>query len=94
MGPITLQQFIDRIHSFTGDERAEYIPRVMDRLSQVSYNQLLNFQNSWDGTRPFDEFRKEQDKEIVLCIKMEVNDLGKAVRDMYGLDPITLQTEI
>jgi hypothetical protein len=94
MGPITLQQFIDKLSSFTGDERAEYIPRVMDKLSQVSYNQLLNFQNRWDENKPYDAFRKEQDAEIIKCIKMEVHDLGTAVRELYGLDPITLQTEV
>jgi hypothetical protein len=91
---ITIQQFIERLPKFDNNERAEYIPRLLNKLSQVSYNQLINFQNCWDETRPPEDFTKEQDKEIIACIKMEITDLCQAVRELYDLPPITYNTEV
>ena len=64
-------------------------------LTEISQNQLRNFQFNFDTKRKsFEEFKKAQNKEIKNCIDIELSQFGIDTRKFLKLEPLTLETEI
>lgn len=80
--------------NFTDEERKTIIGALWKQMSPVSHQTLLKFQNTWDSSRSFLEFRVEQNKKIKECVKLETSFIGDAVRKATGLFPIRLDMEI
>jgi len=92
---MTIKDVLDKMNNFTDDERKNILAKMWALMSPISRNSLMNFQNNWDSTKSFDEFKKEQNKVYKECIKLETADfIGDAVRKQYKLTPIRLDTEI
>lgn len=89
-----IKEFIEKVDGFTEDERVEYIPKVVELLSVVSRGELMLFQRDWDPSRGFEEFVKEQNKKIKMCLEIECTDAGSSVREVFKLAPITMEAEI
>jgi hypothetical protein len=78
------------------DERATLLPELMEELTQLSKNQIIEFQNKWaarnviNGTkRSYHEFMKAQNKELLGCIGMELTTIGDIARQREGKIPLT-----
>jgi hypothetical protein len=91
---MNLQDVIDKVDDFTEDERVEYLTKVFDILCPISMKTMSEFQVTWNGSRGFEEFVKEQNKQIKMCIKLECSEVGKIVREKLKLPVITLETEL
>ena len=87
-----IKELVEKLDRFDDDEREKWLPKLMGRFTPESLGQIMNFQNRWVNsdkakgvTRPFEEFKKEQNKVILDCIKIEGSRLGTEVRDIRGL---------
>jgi hypothetical protein len=87
-----IAEILEKMDDFTDDERKKYLGGMWQNVSHLSKNTLLNFQNEWNGSLDFEEFKKKQNKIIKDCIKMEImiND----IKQEQGLVIFTLDTEI
>ena len=87
-----ISEILEKLDDFTDDERQKYLGGMWKKVSRLSKGTLLNFQNEWDGGKPFDEFKKAQNKVIRDCIKMEImiND----VKEKENMEVFTMETEI
>jgi len=90
-----VKEILERMADFTDEERQKYIGGLCNKVCSISKASLLNFQNSWDGTKTFDEFKTTQNKVIKECIEMEISAIGTKIRKRnFNLEPLTLETEI
>jgi len=67
-------RLIDAIHeigTMNDEDRGKYGKILFDMLSPISKNQLLEFQNGWDGTKTFANFKLAQAYEIQQCFAWE-----------------------
>jgi len=91
---MTIAELINDIDTLSETDRATVMQDVFKRLSGVSRQTLRDFQAKWDGTRPFEEFKQEQNKAICLCLQMECHTIGGMVHKAQGTEPLTMETEI
>lgn len=63
-------------------------------LTKVSRKTMKQFHIMWDGDKPWDEYIVAVCAEIKKCIEIELSDIGSLVREIEGLPPLTLNTEI
>lgn len=97
---MTIKKLLKQIDTFTDEEREKHITLLLNNvLSNLSKAQIMNFQNKWRDynilkDKSFDEFKVAQNKEIIDCIKMEMTEIGKYVRKIEGLMPLTDETII
>lgn len=90
-----VKEIKENINTFTEEERISILPKLIDKMSIISKNQLMNLQVEWDTDRPFEEFIIEQNKQIIICIDCETsNNLGKIASEISGNKQLTLETEI
>jgi len=89
-----IEEILKKMDGFSDKERGTTLRSLLDKLCPVSKNQLMNFQSDWDGSRAFEEFKREQNKVIKDCVEMEVSEIGSVVREKLGLPSISLETEI
>lgn len=82
---MVIKEFIEKIDTFNEEERLELFPLIFAKLCPVSKIQITTFQHTWDGTRPYKEFEKAMNNEVVHCLKMEMSKIGAAVRDAQDL---------
>jgi hypothetical protein len=75
-------------------QRADMLKRLFQLMSPMSYKTLMVFQRDWDGRRPYAEFVEAQNREILMCIDLEVSDIGKLTRGALQLQEISLETEL
>ena len=87
-----ISEILEKMEDFTDDEREKYLGGMWSKVTDVSKNTLMGFQNAWDGSKGFDAFKKEQNKLVKECIQMEImiND----VKEKNGLEVFTMETEI
>jgi len=85
-------EILDKIDNFNDNEREQYLGGMWEKVSHLSKQTLINFQNEWDGSRSFDEFKKAQNKIIRECIKLEI--LINDAKEKQGLEIFTMETEI
>ena len=92
-----ISEYLSRLDNWSGDDdRGKYLRPLLDRLCPISAQTLREFQNTWvdpDGTR-FAEYVVAQNAEIKKCLQLELTELGQIVRQKFGLEPLTLDTEI
>ncbi|MFA5317187.1 MAG: hypothetical protein WC369_07200 [Dehalococcoidales bacterium] len=91
---MTYRELLDTLPTMPEKERADILGRLWSALTTLSKNQLLAFQQTWDGTRPFVEFVHEQNNVFHECILMETSPIGAGVRAQMNLPAITLDDEI
>ncbi len=91
---MTVKEIVEKMDDLTECERVEYLAPLLENLTSLSQNQLTNFQDSWDSDRPFKEFVKAQNKEIKMCIELELSDMGRSARILAGLEPLNENDEI
>ena len=87
-----ISEILNNLDNFNDDEREKYLGGMWKKVSPISKQTLINFQNEWDGGKSFDEFKKAQNKVIKDCIQMEImiND----VKEKEGMEVFTMETEI
>ena len=90
---MNIQHVLDNFRTWKDSERKQLSP-VFAMLSGVSKKTLMTFQNNWDGSEGYDAFVKAQNDQIETCIRLELSETGRIVREKLGLDPLTLETEI
>lgn len=86
---MSIKEFQERLTSFTEEERVVFIPGLISLLTQVSKNSIFLVQPSWNNAEIFDEYKIRQSNEILSCIKLELMDIGKLVRESEGLKPLS-----
>lgn len=91
---MTIKEILEKLDDFKGKEREKYLRSLFDNLTPFSQNQLRNFQDTWDGNKSFEEFVKAQNKEIRMCIEMELSEIGKITRKAIDLQPLNENDEI
>jgi len=91
---MTIKNILEKLDSFKDKEREKYLRPLCSNLTSLSQNQLTNFQTNWDGDRSFEEFVKAQNKEIRVCIELELSEIGKIAREAAGLKPLNENDEI
>lgn len=90
----TVKEIRDQIDTYDSVERESILGALFAQLSTPSRGELLEFQRNWDPSRTFAEFVHEQNKIFRTCIELECSDFGRAVREVCGLSPLTLDTTI
>ena len=89
-----IKDLIEKLMTFTDEERTRYLPKLMDGFCSVSQNQITNFQTNWDDSKDYKEFVKAQNKELITCLKMEMSPLGDTVRAVQTLPFWNEETDI
>lgn len=88
---MTVQEVLDQMDSWKDEERNQLGP-LLNVLCGVSQQTLRQFQNEWDGSKPYDEFVVAQNAEIRKCVELEMSSVGATVRQELGLAPLTPDT--
>lgn len=88
-----VKEILDKMDDFSDEGRERYLMPLLSDLTAVSQHQIIVFQDNWDGTKSFEEFKKAQNKEIRDCVEMELSDFGVEARKVVGLQPLTEDTE-
>lgn len=91
---MTIQEVRDNIESYVGENRGIVLGATVQLLSPVSQETLQEFQWEWDESRSFEEFVEAQNKKIVMCIDIELADMGAATRAALGMDLLTPETVV
>lgn len=89
---MTVKEVRENLSTYSDEDREGPLTALTKILSGVSMATLREFQNSWDGSKGFSEFRKAQDGKIAECIDLELSSTGKIVREELGLEPLLLTT--
>lgn len=87
-----ISEILEKMDNFTDEERVKYLKELWKKVSPISKQTLLNFENGWDGSKTFEEFKKAQNKVIRECIQMEImiNDF----KEKENIEVFTMETEI
>ena len=87
-----IAEILEKMDDFTDDEREKYLGGIFKKVSRISSATLRNFENGWDGSKSFEEFKVAQNKVVRDCVQMEImiND----VKEEEGLEVFTMDTEI
>jgi hypothetical protein len=91
---MTIAELLEKMDAFTDEERKKYLGALLNMLTPVSNQTIVEFQQKWDGSKPFNEFIEAQNRELKTCVGLEMTELGTAVRQRFGLEPITRATVI
>jgi hypothetical protein len=91
---MNIYELVEKIDLFTDKEREKYISKIWNMFSTLSKNEILNFQNKWDSSKSFDEFKMEQNKLIRECISIECSIVGEVVREKENLEKFDMMTVI
>ena len=86
-------ELMDKLDSFSHDERAEWVKKFLPRLSPVTKQMLGDFERDWDSQKPYKDFVTEQNQCLQMCVQMECSDLGNAVRKLNDLGPLTMDMD-
>jgi len=87
-----ISEILKNMDNFSDDERAKYIGGLWKKVTPISKQTLINFQNNWDGSKSFEEFKKAQNKVIKECIQMEI--LINDVKEKENMEVFTMETVI
>lgn len=87
-----ISEILKNMDNFSDEERVQYIKKLWEKVTPISKQTLINFQNQWDGSKSFEEFKKAQNKLIKECIKMEI--LINDVKVKENIEVFTMETEI
>jgi hypothetical protein len=90
----TVKQILAEMDDFSDEDRKRYLGLLLNKCTEVTEATLNSFQRHWDGRRPFEEFKAAQNKEIRECVKLELSEVGRILRDGIGMEPLTEDTEI
>ena len=91
----TVREIIDQMEDMNDSDRAKYLRNLTERMTPMSYQSIVDFQQSWDGSKSFEEFKKAQEKVIKAAITMELSDIGKEMAKIGGVSSdLTWETEI
>ena len=91
---MTVKEIYDKLETFSDDDRAKYAGALCEKLSPTSMQTMLEFQDTWDGNKPPEEFFEAQVKKIKMCVDLEVGQMGQMVRMASGLGVLEWETEI
>ena len=99
---MTIEKLLKDLDGFSDSEREKWILSLMKKFCTLSSNQVENFQSEWmrkhppyeGDPPPFEEFKAGQNKVIKECIEIEISEIGKGVRKVAGLEPLSLSTEL
>ena len=87
-----VKEILEKMDSFTDDEAKRFLGGLWSKVSEISKQSFLNFQNEWDGSKTFEEFKKARNK--VLKSRIECEILINDVKENLGQEVFTLETEI
>ncbi len=90
---MTVKEILEKMDNFKSEEREKYLGLLLNDLTIVSKRQLMDFQNTWDTSKPFKEFVEAQNKQIRKCIDTEMK-IGDVARKAMGLKPLTEDYEV
>ncbi len=102
---MTIKEIIDKL-SEDSPERLDSnsplndsIKRLYPNLTNISKSELRDYQaqNFRSGGQMKEEmkiFFEGQNKVLVRCLTIETSELGKDVREVQNLEPLTLETEV
>ncbi|MFA7290558.1 MAG: hypothetical protein WC055_16920 [Melioribacteraceae bacterium] len=91
---MVVMDIMDVLEDLCEDQREFILKALIDQFSEVSRYVLYESQLEWDGTLPFEDFIKHQNKIIRNCVDFETSPFGKIVRTREELPPFTNLTEI
>jgi hypothetical protein len=76
------------------DDTKEWaVHKLIAVMCPVSSRSVMQFQEGWDRTRPFEEFQLAQQEVFRQCVAMEASDTGKVVREQFGItEPLSVDT--
>ena len=91
----TIEDFKNNIDTLDRSKGNDAVfQKAMKMLCPISQNQMQNFTNKWDGEKGFTAFVRAQNKEIKICLEMEMSQFGTDVRKQFGLKELKLDTVI
>lgn len=91
---MTIKDFYDRLDSFNNEERRKYVIALFKMLTEFSMMEMQDFQDDWDPSKSFEEFRLAQNIVIRRCIQYELDCFGEAGRAYLKLPHLTWDTMI
>lgn len=96
-----VKELLDQLDELSDDEREKGLLKLANRFTPESLGSIMNFQNEWVHSdkaqgiqRPFEEFKKAQNKIIRDCVKMEESRLGAHVRVNRGLPRWDMEADL
>ena len=93
-----IKKIVDKLDDLDGEKREYYLSRLAVVLTTSSKNSLMNFQRNFlereENPHDYEKFKKEQNKVIRECIKMETSEIGKDRRHRAGKRTFLLDIEI
>lgn len=92
---ITIRAYREQLSKMGLNEREKYSRILYNKhLSPFSQNTLIDFQEEWDDSKPFQEFREAQDKLILTCLDLEKTIWGNYIRKINKLKPLNEEEEL
>jgi len=86
-----LRDFLGKLDDMTDAEREVYASSLVEQLTDTSVRTLVLAQVCWKGDT-FEDFKKEQNDELRVCVALEESEIGIALRMDEGLTPLTGDT--
>lgn len=91
---MTVKEILEKMDNFKSEEREKYLGPLLNDLTPFSKSQLMDFQNNWDREKSFEDFVKAQNKQIRLCVEMELSEVGIIARKAVDLELMTEDYEV
>jgi len=85
---MTIDELRTQLSDMEWELRRQAVINLWPILSGVSQETMRQFQEKWDAKKPYEEFVKSQNKELLTCIDMEMSNTGQIVREQFGLPPL------
>lgn len=89
-----IKEVMEALPRLTNEERAATLANLATHLCSVSAHELLQFQDRWDYSRPFEEFTAAQDEVFKRCLAMELSAFGTATRRALRLEPLDPEMDL
>jgi hypothetical protein len=84
-------EFKEQLKEMELGVRKCYVDFLIDKIfSGVSITEIDNFHSGWDYCKPFHEFLKAQNENILFCLTIEMSQLGADLRLAMELTPVLI----
>ena len=87
-----VSEILEKMDAFTDEEAKRFLGGMWRKVSQISRQSLSSFENQWDGSKTWEEFKKARNKVVRECVECEI--LINDIKENIGQEVFTLETDI
>ncbi|MEM3091781.1 MAG: hypothetical protein QXD05_01470 [Candidatus Pacearchaeota archaeon] len=91
---MTLREAIEILDELDSDLREYLITEIIDKLTYVSLNTMMEAYIEWDNEKQDEEFKEKETMLLKECIAIEMTTFGSILRELENLPPLKFETKI